>query len=173
MTGEGPRALRLNVGCGDHYAAGWVNLDLACDEHRHPDVTGDARSLPFRDATFDRCYLGRVLEHVARADAHRVLLEARRVLRPGGLVTVVGPALDRCSTPEQRLGVMLGAGRWPGDEHQWTPTTLETVRLVERAFPGARLVSIEEVGREWPVVSRAAWRCAVQAEKTETERLMR
>ncbi|GAC1382105.1 MAG: class I SAM-dependent methyltransferase [Acidimicrobiales bacterium] len=52
-------------------------------------VNGDARYLPFGDASFDRVIAAEVLEHIP-ADAV-VLAELRRVLRPGGTIAVTVP----------------------------------------------------------------------------------
>jgi len=43
---------------------------------------GDAECLPFSSATFDCVYLGEMVEHSYNPDV--VLIEARRVLKPGG-----------------------------------------------------------------------------------------
>jgi ubiquinone/menaquinone biosynthesis C-methylase UbiE len=48
--------------------------------------TGDARALPFPDATFDLVVFHTVLCHVPEPE--RALLEARRVLRPGGSLAI-------------------------------------------------------------------------------------
>ncbi len=48
---------------------------------------GDVRSLPFADAHFDHAFVCFVLEHLA--DPAAVLGELRRVLRPGGSLTVI------------------------------------------------------------------------------------
>jgi ubiquinone/menaquinone biosynthesis C-methylase UbiE len=50
-------------------------------------VQGDAEALPFADATFDRASSNGVLHHTPGMD--RALAEIARVLRPGGLATVL------------------------------------------------------------------------------------
>jgi ubiquinone/menaquinone biosynthesis C-methylase UbiE len=45
-------------------------------------IHGDAHHLPFEDASFDVVYCRYILEHVA--DPLRVMMEAKRVLKPGG-----------------------------------------------------------------------------------------
>jgi len=49
----------------------------------------DASSLSFDDSTFDRVIAAHVLEHLR--DAHRVLREWVRVLKPGGVLSLVLP----------------------------------------------------------------------------------
>lgn len=58
----------------------------------------DARSLPFAAAEFDAISAAYLLHVVAEADLHAILAEARRVLRPGGRMVTVTPAIP---------------GRWP------------------------------------------------------------
>ena len=47
-------------------------------------MVGDARALPFPDASFDAVFSYSVLQHLAKADVRTVVAEIRRVLRPGG-----------------------------------------------------------------------------------------
>jgi SAM-dependent methyltransferase len=51
-------------------------------------VTGDARVLPFPDASFDVVYSYSVLQHFSKDDVRRTLVEAARVVRRGGRVLV-------------------------------------------------------------------------------------
>jgi len=53
-------------------------------------VNGDARQLPFPDATFDRIIAAEVLEHVT--DDTGALDELARVLRPGGVLAATVPS---------------------------------------------------------------------------------
>jgi SAM-dependent methyltransferase len=51
-------------------------------------VTGDARSLPFPDGSFDVVYSYSVLQHFSKEDARKSLAEAARVVRRGGRVLI-------------------------------------------------------------------------------------
>lgn len=69
-----------------------------------PELYGDARKLPFADASFDTVLLLDVLEHIAEPEA--ALAEARRVLRAdGGLLVTIPFAYPMHDQPHdyQRL----------------------------------------------------------------------
>lgn len=52
-------------------------------------VAGDARQMPFDDASFDRVIASEVLEHIV--DDESAMAEIARVTKPGGLVAVTVP----------------------------------------------------------------------------------
>lgn len=84
----------LNLGCGQRFHPGWVNLDL------HPAEPSVKRwdvqkALPFSDGSFDVAYHSHVLEHLSKRDAPALLSECRRVLKSGGVIRVVVPDLER------------------------------------------------------------------------------
>ena len=65
------------------YAKNYLgSLDLSSVDLR----VGDAASLPWQDNSFDRLYAMWFLEHLP--DPLQVLKEARRVLKPGGTITI-------------------------------------------------------------------------------------
>jgi SAM-dependent methyltransferase len=68
------------IDAGDHFAPeAMATVDLA---------RGDIRRLPFATASFDKAYSLDVLEHLTEDGVRAMLSEARRVLRPGGLLFV-------------------------------------------------------------------------------------
>lgn len=87
---SGPGQAVLDVGCGEkpylpHFsgvASSYVGLDVHAGEH--VDVVADADVLPFDDGSFDVVVSTQMLEHVP--DPARVVSEAHRVLRPGGVL---------------------------------------------------------------------------------------
>ncbi|MCY3576232.1 MAG: methyltransferase domain-containing protein [bacterium] len=102
-----PDAEVLDIGCGSgtitiglaRRAGRVVGLDLSADvvdtARAHADdcglsnasfEVGSVYELPWDDASFDVVYAHQVLQHLS--DPVRALREARRVLRPGGLVAV-------------------------------------------------------------------------------------
>jgi SAM-dependent methyltransferase len=112
----GELVLDLGCGFGRHAyealrrGASVVACDLGLDELRHVGsvyaamveadevvdgvgclaVNGDARCLPFPDATFDRVLASEVLEHIP--DDAAAFAELARVLRPGGTLAITVPA---------------------------------------------------------------------------------
>ncbi len=99
-----PGTRLLDLGCGTGWLAAhypdYTGMDgsaeavaLAREQGRnvqHGDLTAP---LPFPDATFGGVVLKDVLEHVP--DPVAVVLEARRVLRPGGLLFASSPDAQR------------------------------------------------------------------------------
>ncbi|MEM9410662.1 MAG: methyltransferase domain-containing protein [Planctomycetota bacterium] len=84
----------LNVGCGSHYHKDWTNLDLISDNLDvipHDLTCG----IPYSDDHFDAVYHSHVLEHLKPTDGIKLLKECFRVLKPGGILRVVVPDLER------------------------------------------------------------------------------
>jgi ubiquinone/menaquinone biosynthesis C-methylase UbiE len=99
----GRRVLDLGCGEGDFAAAAAkagadvLGVDVAAEaigraRARHPDLRFEQvdDTLPADDATFDLVWCSEVLEHVL--DTARLLSEARRVLRTGGVLAATTPA---------------------------------------------------------------------------------
>ena len=95
----------LDVGCGEGELArylpdgAWVGLDNSQTMlGRGPagGVRGEATALPFPDESFDGVAILYILYHLS--DPRRALAEARRVMRPGGLIAVAAPS--RHDSPE-------------------------------------------------------------------------
>jgi predicted SAM-dependent methyltransferase len=117
-----PPGLLVHVGCGPVTPDGWVNLDgswnllaaripgmrrvlravgvISAEAAEQPWV-GDirycdvSRGLPFRDGEAAVVYASHVLEHLTRRQAHNLVRESFRVLKPGGVVRIVVPDLER------------------------------------------------------------------------------
>lgn len=86
-------AVRLNIGCGPNVAPGWLNMDLVPAAGA---VRGDLRArLPLEDASVDCIAAIHVLQDLPYPDIAPALAELRRVLKPGGVLRVAVPDLDR------------------------------------------------------------------------------
>jgi hypothetical protein len=164
--------VRLNLGCGDHYAHGWVNVDAVRNDRVRPDLVHDiTRPLPLDPGSVTELYCGHVLEHLDHDAVVPALLMWRRYLCPGALVMVVGPDCDRADampqlSVEERRGIRFGGDRWEGgtDRHLWRSTEVETGNLLREAGFVPRPIPIEKVPRVWPIVSRVRWQFAIEAD---------
>lgn len=158
--------LKLNLGCGEHYAPGWVNIDAFGGVRA--DVFANLDALPYPDSSAELVYAGHVLEHIHPDDLPAVLREVRRVLAPGGQFCAVGPDCDRIDpVREPDLYRMAGEGHDgiglnPHAPHLWSCTEALLLTYVRRVFPTATAVLVAAVPEPWPVVARGeAWQCAI------------
>jgi len=83
----------LNLGCGSIFLKGWKNLDF---HSFHPEVIShDLRlPLPIEEKSIDVVYHAHVLQHLEYDDAHKLMHECQRVLKPGGSLRIVVPDLE-------------------------------------------------------------------------------
>ena len=86
--------IRLNVGCGNKYMPGFLNVDRhGADDDI--DVRSDTHPLPFATDFADELWAIHVLEHLHRSEAPKALYEWFRVLKPGGRLILELPCLDK------------------------------------------------------------------------------
>jgi phosphatidylethanolamine/phosphatidyl-N-methylethanolamine N-methyltransferase len=104
VVGDYPRVLEVGAGTGVHrpYVTHPYRVYVETDLRSGPTIStrADAAALPFADDSFDRVVATCLLIHLP--DPERALTEWRRVVRPGGHVTVYVP----CDP-----GVLLRASR--------------------------------------------------------------
>ena len=106
---------RLHLGCGTRRAQGWTNVDIRFTFAT--DLLDDIRILRRVPAGWaDEVYACHVLEHFDFEETGRVLAQWTRVLRPGGVLRVSVPDLDRITAIYQRN---LAHFHTPGNE-PWT-----------------------------------------------------
>jgi SAM-dependent methyltransferase len=129
------------------------------EEHRARYVVGRAQQLPFANGSFDVVVFMRALHHVPAADLPRALTEARRVLRPGGLVYVVEPLaegsyFELVSLVEDEREVRAAAQRALEDSRAFDLERVTTVeyevrfRIADLAVLRARAVSVDPARAE-------------------------
>jgi predicted SAM-dependent methyltransferase len=122
MSAMGRSGLKLHLGCGMMFVAGWENLDkspniylsriprvrdalvrgrILSPEHAavsfrrgtiHVDV---AKGLPYADGSAAYIYHSHLVEHLSRWQALALVRECARVLKPGGLMRVATPDLRK------------------------------------------------------------------------------
>lgn len=116
----------LDVGCGSKpyrnfllekkYITQYTGLDIATalvyENGVGPDITWDGITMPFDDNSFDTIMATEVLEHCP--DAHRIINEMKRVLKPGGLLFFTVPFI-------------WNLHEVPHDEYRYTPFALQRI----------------------------------------------
>jgi len=87
--------LRLNVGCGTDYKAGWVNIDNNSDDNIEKlDLNWDLRNpLPFPDNSVDYIFNEHFIEHLTVEEGQKSAKDFMRVLKPGGVMRIATPDL--------------------------------------------------------------------------------
>lgn len=125
----------VNLGCGTVYHPAWQNFDLspAGPQVRLWDIR---RGLPFAAGDVDAVYSSHVLEHLDPGDGRALLDEARRVLRPGGVLRIVVPDLEGIARAYLEALAVAEAG---GDFtlHRWT--RLELFDQLARRVSGGEM----------------------------------
>lgn len=157
-----PAGPALEIGGGSGRLKGRLPGVLATDVLPAPwiDVVADGHRLPFRDGAFAAIVMVDVLHHLAAPAVF--LAEAARVLRPGGRLVMVEPAI----TPASRIAFALGhpepvdmaadpfaatappAARDPFAANQAIPTLMvgRHRHRLAALFPGLALVAARRLG---------------------------
>ncbi|MEA5114151.1 MAG: methyltransferase domain-containing protein [Geobacteraceae bacterium] len=95
--------MKLNIGCGHKYLDGYLNVDAGIDSLA--DVRMDALDLQFASSTVDSIVASQLIEHLGFFKSRYFLAECFRVLRPGGMLRLETPDIERT------FEVFLAGGR--------------------------------------------------------------
>lgn len=87
--------LRINLGCGKHTLDGWFCVDKVKHPQasRDPDLYSDVSKLDLPDACAIEIMAIHVFEHFYRWECDDLLVEWKRLLRPGGKLALEMPDL--------------------------------------------------------------------------------
>lgn len=86
--------IKLNLGSGGDYIQGLVNIDLYAEK---ADERYDIAKLRYEDNSVDEIRAYHVIEHFDYMQAHDVLKEWYRVLKPNGVIRIETPDfLESC-----------------------------------------------------------------------------
>lgn len=127
------------------------DVEERCELHH-----GDARQVPVADGSADHVTLLDVVEHLAPAELHTALTEARRMLKPGGRVfvhTMPNRLVYDVTYRAQRLAWPPRWRSWPKDPRQEAERVMhvneQTAASLERA--------LREAGFAAPDVWHGGW----------------
>ena len=98
----------LHIGAGPLHLPGWLNTDLISGEV-HLDL---ARPLPLPSNAFAYAYAEHLIEHFAPAPGGRLLAELHRVLRPGGVLRLTTPDLQKIIAIYEDRNPVIGRERY-------------------------------------------------------------
>jgi predicted SAM-dependent methyltransferase len=139
----------VHLGCGPINHPAFINVDAIPLPHVHY-VGGISRLPMFRDETVDLLYASHCLEHLSYRDTQEILAEWCRVLKPGGVLRISVPDLDRLieiyEADDRNLGSIIGQ-LYGGHDNPYnvhmaifTRTSLEHL-MVDVGFENCRLWS--------------------------------
>jgi demethylmenaquinone methyltransferase/2-methoxy-6-polyprenyl-1,4-benzoquinol methylase len=113
----GPKGKVFGIDLSDKMLkAAKANLAKASLLERARLRCGDATQLPYAESSMDAVFMSFTLELFDSPEIPQVLLECRRVLRPGGRIVVVGMSKDAKHDP------LIGAFEWT---HEHFPNFLD------------------------------------------------
>lgn len=157
--------MKLNLGSGVHPTPdSWTSVDL--DPQHTPDVVASVLALPFADNSCETLYAGHLCEHIDLRLLPTALHEWRRVLKPGGVLMLVGPDIDRAI--QQRTGdglydAIIKHGDGLGG-HAWTCSETVLAYLLEKEGWTVESLLVRDIcSPEWPnIAPQAAWQYALR-----------
>lgn len=127
---------KLNFGCGNRIANGWVNIDFYSNDKRVRNVN-ILKGFPYEDNSFDVVYSSHVIEHFTSEQAAFVLGEARRILKKGGIVRTVVP--DFAETCREYLRVLLLSDQDPQKAKKYEWIMIELLDQMVRMCPAGKM----------------------------------
>ncbi|MFT4976144.1 MAG: hypothetical protein ACI8S6_002040 [Myxococcota bacterium] len=172
--------VRLHLGAGPEKREGWINVDI--NAGYDPEIVSQADKLPMLpDGCVDELEANHLFEHLHHSQAIAALKEWRRVLRPGGRISLELPNLAACfdimgkASDRQGFDIgTIGIFGWPPAIDQegvpqihkwgWTPQTLQ--QALEQT--GFTHVAEQPITQTWREAARLGRDMRITAEATST-----
>jgi len=163
----------VNLGCGNRFHPDWINIDIASSS-AHVIVHDLGRGIPLPDASCEVVYLSHVLEHFRRANALALVRECYRVMRPGGILRVAVPDLEKiCQLYLTKLQAVLSGDSSSIKDYEWVMLEMYDQAVRERG--GGEMLSYlhqyplpneafvyERIGEEGRSIARSIKSQAIQ-----------
>ncbi|MEI6149958.1 MAG: methyltransferase domain-containing protein [bacterium] len=127
---------KLNFGCGDRIADGWINMDFHASSAR-VRRWNLLEGFPYPDGHFDAVYSSHTLEHFTREQALFLLREARRVLKSTGVLRIVVP--DLAGTCKEYLRILALSDDDPCKAGLYEWIVIELLDQLVRSRPGGEM----------------------------------
>ena len=144
----------IQLGCGHKPWPGWINVDGSRAADR-ADVVADLKQLPFPDGYADVMVAIHVIEHFYEWEAPDVLREWQRVLKPGGLLVLELPSMDKIiaylcdclTTRDGRINMQISWWGMYGDPRYQDPVMVHrwgyTKQMLRSLLDSVGFVSIQ------------------------------
>jgi predicted SAM-dependent methyltransferase len=133
--------IKLNFGCGNRFARGWVNIDFHSVSSEVQRVNLLQR-WPFPDSYFDCAYSSHTLEHFSPDTAERLLIECARVMKAGGITRTVVPDLESTCREYLRILDQVNSSELARRQYDWI--ILELLDQMTRTKPSGRMAGYRE-----------------------------
>jgi predicted SAM-dependent methyltransferase len=149
---------KCNLACWRFKIPGWINVDI---DPAFGEVVADIRKLPFSDNSMEEVYLGHAAEHFHPHEHDALFNEIKRVLKPGGKLTMTVPdtrkALDLVAKGEMDLGLLCqvvygGAENRPEQLHHSVFDSTIALATLKTYFK-----DVEEVGHSPYLAATVNW----------------
>jgi predicted SAM-dependent methyltransferase len=135
--------MKLNIGCGEVYLKGWINIDSTSEK---ADFKHDMRKpLPYEDNSVAYIYNEHFIEHVTVQEGLAIMRDFYRVLKPGGVLRIATPGLDYLMF--RYLFFWKWQSWYKKYGYEWIKTRAEMINIAFRDWGHQYLYNAEELKR--------------------------
>ena len=88
--------MKVNLGASPIWEkGGWHTLDHKLEKSSGPLIAGDAENMDIPSSSCDVVFCSHMFEHIPHVKLPRVIAEINRILRPGGILRILTPDLEK------------------------------------------------------------------------------